>query len=116
MQPVFSYVFGTSTVGIRAALGRSMLMNSRTPRKMTCHCGWCGAVRRPDGTWNDEFDSDVSQQAHISRHNPELVTHGICPDCAAAFRADAAIGRRQQPRAEEPFEPRAASAYLMASF
>jgi hypothetical protein len=81
---------------------------------MTCHCGWCGAVRRPDGTWDDECDAGISQQAGVSQHS--LVTHGICPDCAAAFRADAAIGRGQQPRVEDTFEPRTPSAYLMASF
>jgi hypothetical protein len=106
-----------------------MLMNSRAPHTMTCHCGWCGAVRRPDGTWDDEFDSEISQanvsQPNMSQQRAKLVTHGICPDCAAAFRADAAIDRRQQPRVEEVFlrgaraedaEPRPQSAYLMASF
>jgi hypothetical protein len=87
-----------------------MLMNSRAPRTMTCHCGWCGAVRRPDGTWDDECDADVSLGSS------ERITHGICPDCAAAFRADAGIGHRRQPRVEETFEPRAQSGYLMASF
>jgi hypothetical protein len=83
-----------------------MLMNSSAPpKKMACHCGWCGAVRQLDGSW-DFVDESPARS--------EMVTHGICPDCAAAFRADAAIGRPSQPH-QETFE-RTPSACLMASF
>jgi len=58
-----------------------MLMDSHAPREIACHCGWCGATRRHDGSWDDECGTV----------RPELVTHGICPDCAEAFRAGVEI-------------------------
>ena len=70
-------------------------------REMACHCGWCGAVRQLDGTWDDGCGT-----VHA-----ELITHGICPECAAEFRAGVEVDGRPVRSSPIPlFEPRASAA------
>lgn len=103
--------FGAAAAGIRAASRPAMLTSTTASRKnMACHCGWCGAVRQHDGTWEFVDDNDRAEHPVGSA----MVTHGICPDCAAAFRADAALGRSSQSH-QETFDSRARSSYPMAS-
>jgi hypothetical protein len=83
-----------------------MVTKISAARQMACHCGWCGVVRRSDGTWDDGDDTAPSGP----------VTHGICPDCAVAFRAGIEDSPRPWPRPATAYEPRAGSESLMAGF
>jgi CheY-like chemotaxis protein len=39
-------------------------------------CAWCKEVRNDDGYWEDV-------QTYLARHTDVLLSHGICPPCAA---------------------------------
>jgi response regulator RpfG family c-di-GMP phosphodiesterase len=42
-------------------------------------CSWCKKIRDGEGAWN-------SLEDYISAHSEADFTHGVCPDCARAFR------------------------------
>ncbi len=49
-------------------------------------CAWCKKIRDEDGQWNQ-------METYISRlHTDMRVTHGSCPECAAAFLSGAGLG------------------------
>ena len=78
-----------------------MPAKSTFQREMACHCGWCGAVRQLDGTWDHGCGT-----VHA-----ELITHGICPGCAAEFRAGVEFNRRPLPSSPIPvFAPQESAA------
>ena len=43
-------------------------------------CSWCKKIRDEEGTWNP-------LEAYVTAHAEVDFTHGVCPDCAASFRA-----------------------------
>ena len=43
-------------------------------------CSWCKKIRDERGEWNQ-------LEAYLSTRSEVDFTHGVCPDCAAAFRA-----------------------------
>lgn len=50
-------------------------------RGMLPICAWCKAVRDVDGMWD-------RLEGYLARHSRAVLTHGICPACAAALRDD----------------------------
>lgn len=46
----------------------------RNSSNLTVVCAWCNRIQQPDGTW-------------LPGTPTTMITHGICPDCAAKMRA-----------------------------
>lgn len=55
-------------------------------------CSHCKKVRDDGGYWNQI-------ESYLSQHSEATFTHGICPDCAATFRAE--LRSRRPPSAAE---------------
>jgi uncharacterized membrane protein YqjE len=55
-------------------------------------CGHCKQIRDDQGDWN-------SLESYLSKHTDATFTHGLCPDCANAFRDE--MRTRRTPKEPE---------------
>jgi hypothetical protein len=62
----------------------------RTSERIVTLCGWCKAARRPEGGW-DEVEQLVASARLFEKDRLPQISHGICPDCEAAVRAEAGV-------------------------
>jgi len=68
------------------------LQEVRTLSEMIPMCAWCRNVRDDEGFWSRIED-------YLSRQVGTVVTHGLCPTCAARFAEEGeAAPRRRPPR------------------
>ena len=57
---------------------QNALANVRTLSGLLPVCAWCKQIRSDKGYW-------TTLETYISDHSEASVTHGICPQCAAAI-------------------------------
>ncbi len=57
------------------------LQEIRTLQGLLPICAWCKKVRTDEGLW-------LQMERYLTEHSEASFTHGICPDCAEAHRAE----------------------------
>jgi hypothetical protein len=62
----------------------------RTSDQIVTLCSWCKAACLPDGGW-DEVEQLVASRKLFEEDRLPQISHGICPDCEAAVRAEAGV-------------------------
>lgn len=64
---------------------RTLLVEVRGPDLLTV-CAWCQRVQLPEGRWTRR--QALAEHLEFYLGDAPKVTHGICPSCAAAVKAD----------------------------